>query len=229
MFISSCYGPTMSKREEVDRGRRGRGESAGLRMDDVVDTACQLLDADGWEKFSIRRVAVQLGVTPAALYQHVASKEQLLDLVADRYLDQLDLPDDRNGWEQALELFLHDLRNLVLRRPLVAHVMLHHQVEGRGSYRVANVVLGLLRDAGFDNATAVEVFTTTCTYTLGFALLEGTRRAAPVSGDDRARRLRTELSGEMPVLASTASEYAHWWSRQHFSSAIARMIRSYRP
>jgi AcrR family transcriptional regulator len=215
--------------EEIDQSKRGRGEAAGLCVDDVVDAACELLDRDGWDKFSIRRVAVSLGVTPAALYQHVPSKEQLLDLVADRYLDELTVPGSGGDWILALESLLHDLRRLVLRRPLVAHVMLHHQVEGQGSYRIANGVLGMLRDAGFDNSTAVELFTATCTYTLGFALHERTRRAAPLSADDRAQRLSTELAGELPALAAAAGEYAQWWSEAHFSSAVSRVVRSYHP
>lgn len=215
--------------EKAEGGRRGRGESVGLHVEAVVDAACDLLDHDGWEKFSLRRVAVVLGVTPAALYQHVASKEQLLDLVADRHLDELVLPAGPESWQRALESLLYDLRQLVLRRPLVAHVMLHHQVEGRGSYRIADAVLVLLREAGFDDETAVELFTTTCTYTLGFALHEGTRRAGPVTATERAQRLGVELAEDFPTLASSAGAYAQWWSEKHFSSALSRMLRSYQP
>jgi AcrR family transcriptional regulator len=198
-------------------------------MDSVVDAACELLDSHGWERFTFRRVAASLDVTPSALYQHVASKEQLLDLVADRYLAELIGPGPGESWGAAMESFAHELRQLVLRRPLVAHVMLHHQIEGHGSYAVADRVLRLLHEAGFDSSTAVELFTTTSVYTLGFALHEHVRRAAPTSAADRVRHLRTELADELPAVASAADEYARWWSEKHFSSAVARIIGSYRP
>src|SRR5262245_9087797 len=98
MFITTTV-------ENAGSPARGRGEPAGLTTDQVVDAAVDLLESDGLESFSLRGVARSLGVTPAALYQHVGSRERLLSLVVDRYVDGLKLPASDAGWRE----FTHQL------------------------------------------------------------------------------------------------------------------------
>jgi AcrR family transcriptional regulator len=195
----------------------------------IVDAACAELEAGGLNGFSIRRVAKRLGVTPGALYQHVSSKEGLLDRVADRYLGELALPAGGSDWRETVEGFVDDLRLLVLRRPLVAHVMLHHQVDGIGSYRIADAVLGVLRTAGFDDLTAVQLFTTISTYTLGFALHEVTRAPARPDAQARAAHLTDSFGETFPHLTAAADEYVRWSSEANFRAAVARLLDGYTP
>lgn len=55
-----------------------------MNRDDVVTTALEVLDSWGLEYTSMRRVAGALDVQPSALYHHVANKQTLLGLMADR-------------------------------------------------------------------------------------------------------------------------------------------------
>lgn len=79
-----------------------------LSRDQIVDAAYDTLRADGLPGVSMRRLAQTLGVRPGALYYHVASKQDLLALLAERILEGLTLAGA--GPERAA----HDLRDVLL-------------------------------------------------------------------------------------------------------------------
>lgn len=63
-------------------------------LDDVVSAALRVLDGFGLEFCSMRRVAAELGVQPSALYHHVADKQTLLALMADRIVAGVEVGED---------------------------------------------------------------------------------------------------------------------------------------
>ncbi|MGW0885194.1 TetR/AcrR family transcriptional regulator [Streptomyces sp. NPDC002671] len=63
----------------------------------ILTAARRLIDRDGWEKLTIRRLASELGIGATTLYHHIQNKEDLLVLLLNHYIDQLErpeLPDD---------------------------------------------------------------------------------------------------------------------------------------
>src|SRR5258708_32784016 len=64
--------------------KAGEAERARLSRSAVVDRALDLADSQGVEALTIRRLAMELGVTPMALYWHFRSKEELIAGLADR-------------------------------------------------------------------------------------------------------------------------------------------------
>lgn len=80
-------------RESDDTARRGRGRpSVGvLNRDRIVDAALAELRASGLRKLTMRAVAVRLGVTVAALYNHIPSRAGLLVAVQERFTAGLDV------------------------------------------------------------------------------------------------------------------------------------------
>jgi AcrR family transcriptional regulator len=69
-------------------GRRGRGTAVGLTRADVA-AAARVAEVHGFAGTSLRRVADELDVTTPALYNHVESKEALVDAVADAFVGRL--------------------------------------------------------------------------------------------------------------------------------------------
>ena len=79
---------------------------APLTRDAIVEAALALLDADGLEGVSMRRVAQRLGTGPASLYQHVGGKDELLELVLDRVSAEVEIPAPgvgADGWQEPLK------------------------------------------------------------------------------------------------------------------------------
>ena len=63
----------------------------------IVERAIALADAGGIEAVTIRRLARELGVTPMALYWYFRNKDELLDGMAARLLESVDLPVDASS------------------------------------------------------------------------------------------------------------------------------------
>jgi len=63
-----------------------------------VDHAIALVDEHGLEALSPRKLAVDQGVTPMALYWHAADKEALLDALGERLFSGVELPEPQAGW-----------------------------------------------------------------------------------------------------------------------------------
>ena len=89
----------------------------GLDRELVVGTAVRLLAADGLERFSMRRLAAELGVTAMSVYWYVDSKDDLLELALDAVQGELELPD--GDWRQQARRVAHEVRGLLLRHPWV--------------------------------------------------------------------------------------------------------------
>ena len=75
-------------------GPKGQtGTSRLLTKEGIVDAALVVLDRDALEGFSMRAVAVELGTGAGSLYWHVRGKEELLNLMVDRVIGELEVPD----------------------------------------------------------------------------------------------------------------------------------------
>ena len=64
-----------------------------LDRDRIVEVALRIIDEEGIDGLSMRRIAEELDTGPASLYAHVSGKEELLDLVLDRVIGEIELPE----------------------------------------------------------------------------------------------------------------------------------------
>jgi TetR/AcrR family tetracycline transcriptional repressor len=87
-----------------------------LDRNTVLQAALDVVDAEGVDALSMRRLAGDLGVTPMAIYNHVDGRAALLDGVAELVAREIDMPNRRWGWRRRL-------RGIVLatRRACLAH------------------------------------------------------------------------------------------------------------
>src|SRR3954449_4981099 len=82
--------------------RPARPARADLSRDVIVERALTVMDADGPDAVTIRRIAHELGVTPMALYWHVANKDELLAAMGDALLAGVTLPPPTGPWHVQL-------------------------------------------------------------------------------------------------------------------------------
>ena len=92
----------------------------------MVTAAIELADAHGLDAMSMRRVAEALGVTPMALYKHVAHRSQLVDEMLDQILEGIAAPETAAGWAESVRA-----RILAARRLLAAHPWAREAIESR--------------------------------------------------------------------------------------------------
>jgi len=140
----------------------------------VIDAALALGDKEGVEAVSLRRLARELGVTPMALYRYVDSKEGLLAAIADRAFEEFELPAEGEGdWREEIKALGRSFRQLLLTHPTVAELFSSKPAEiSQNGARVVEVVLGVLKRAGFRPQEAALIESECERFILGLVVLE---------------------------------------------------------
>src|SRR5882757_839415 len=189
-------------------GRR-RG---GVTVDDVVAAAIDIVDREGVDALTIRRVAEASGLSPMGLYRHVRDKDDLLDRVVDAVVGP-GLRDLRASgpWDQQVADLFRYLRRLLLDHPGVAVLCVLRPTPVVGVARFYARVLAALAEAGFTGTDAVHAFDTLLMFMFGSVLWEIPRatdvrvreRLIPIAiGDDAATQIierANELSQRDPT------------------------------
>ncbi|GAA2490776.1 TetR family transcriptional regulator [Winogradskya humida] len=111
-----------------------RGPRRGLSLDQVVDAAIAVADAEGLAVLSIRRVAQALDTSPMTLYTHVPGKAELLDLMIDSAYARM----PRTGtagrpWREKLTAVAADNRTLFRDHPWTIAVSTQRPALGPGA------------------------------------------------------------------------------------------------
>jgi len=83
----------------------------------ILDTALEILDRDGMDALSMRRIGAALGVEAMSLYNHVESKGQLLDGIHERILMSLEEPPTTRNWQTFARHQAHALHRALLAHP----------------------------------------------------------------------------------------------------------------
>jgi AcrR family transcriptional regulator len=205
--------------------RRTSAEGPALSAEAIVAVATRIGEQDGLESISMRRLADELSVSPMALYKHVANKHDLLDLIANRHLAELDLAEDEPAWEHRLSRIFRSFHELMVIHPVLAHVASSQSLEGPSARRMAEVVLAILRNNGFSDAEAVEVFSVLASYTVGLTLSRRARQATDEERSQRTQRLAGDL--EHPHLSAVAQHYVNWPEAPVFEHGLDILIDAY--
>jgi AcrR family transcriptional regulator len=156
-----------------------------LSREAIVQATLRVLDAEGFERLSMRRVAAELGTGAGALYWHVAGKEELLTLVIDQVASELELPEpEPERWQEQLKELARELRSLMKRHRDVARISLGRIPLGPNTVRVIEWQLGLMRAAGIPDRTAALTGDLAALYVGAFAYEESLGLQSP-DGRDR--------------------------------------------
>jgi AcrR family transcriptional regulator len=138
----------------------------------VIDAASRVADAAGLAGVSMRSVGRELGVEAMSLYHHVASKDALLDGLADWIFERIDTPAATGAWRCEMEARAHSARTVLAAHPWGLGLIESRRSPGPATLRHHDAVLGSLRAAGFPVALAAHAFSVLDAYVYGFVLTE---------------------------------------------------------
>ncbi len=157
--------------------RDGRVPLTRLR---IAKAALRVIDSEGLDALTMKRLGSELGVAAMSLYSHFSNKDELLDEVVDLLFRELELPDGegREWTDVALGLFSS------LRRHLLGHLDSVSLVASRRVWSVdalapTEMSLQNLREAGFDEWEAIDGHRLLLSFTLGYVLSEASARRVP--------------------------------------------------
>jgi AcrR family transcriptional regulator len=129
-----------------------------LNKDVLASTALAVLDGDGLDAVTMRRVGQELGVTPMALYRHFRDKEQILDAVAELLLAEVHLPQpDERPWEEQLKDLLLAFSASLRPHASAAGLVATRILASEPGLTLAERTLELLDQAGFEVEQAAEI------------------------------------------------------------------------
>ncbi|MER7762854.1 TetR/AcrR family transcriptional regulator [Streptomyces sp. NPDC097619] len=145
-----------------------------LSREGIVAAAGALVDAEGLEALSTRRLAAVLGVSGPSLYNHFRTKDEILEAVADAVSARVDLsmfePDDGRDWRTALEDWAHSYRAALADHPHIVPVLARGPGRRPAGLRVADAVFGGMTAAGWPPSQATRIGALMRYFVLGSAV-----------------------------------------------------------
>jgi AcrR family transcriptional regulator len=154
---------------------RRTGQPA-LSRERIVAEAIRLLDAEGVDALSMRTLGARLGAGATSLYRHVATKDELIELVVDAVYGEWEVPEvtRRAGWRAAAVETAYGLRATLLRHSWMASVLGQAGLAylGPNLMRVSERVLAVFQNGGFSPEEADRAMNTLVAYVLGIATSE---------------------------------------------------------
>ncbi|MFI6480728.1 TetR/AcrR family transcriptional regulator [Nonomuraea sp. NPDC050663] len=121
-----------------------------LTQDAIVGAGLRIVVEEGLDQVSMRAVAQALDTGPASLYAHVANKDELLELMLERVLGELELPElDASRWQEQIRQVMRESRRVMTKYSDIAKVALINIPTGPNGLRIAEFMFRLLLEAGF--------------------------------------------------------------------------------
>jgi AcrR family transcriptional regulator len=192
--------------------------SIPLTRERVLAAALRLVDAEGLDALTRRRLGRELGRDAMTLYRYAPDRAALLDGIVELVLDELVIPDDGPDWQTQLRRGAHNFRQLVLAHPHVVSLILTRPISTPlglrplGTLRPLEHLLERLTGAGFTPAVALHIHRLYVGFLYGHILTE--LQELVVNPDESEDLLRLGLHrlppGEFPLLRSLASELANY-------------------
>ncbi|MGC5310466.1 TetR/AcrR family transcriptional regulator [Micromonospora zamorensis] len=160
-----------------------RRRRAPLTLERILDAAVTLLDEHGIEGLTMRLLAQRLDVTATALYWHVTTKDDVLDLAVDRIFGDVPIPSVTDDWLEDTRVLARAWRGTMLRHPwapsLIGRPMLGPNVLARTEFLQSALVRGGC--SGLHLAVTTRVL---ANFVIGASLTEATWR---LTADPHAR------------------------------------------
>ena len=176
------------------------GGESPLSLERIVATAVELLDTDGLDGLTMRRLADRLGSGVMSLYWHVANKEEVFDLALDAVLGYQAAPEEAmpDDWRVDVVQVLEDWRSSMLRHPWSAS-LLPRRALGPSILSRLELLSKALTKAGVADADLNAAIWSLWNYVMGATI---TRASFDRSDDDRAAaQIRlTNLSEHYPTI-----------------------------
>ncbi|WP_237774437.1 TetR/AcrR family transcriptional regulator [Actinosynnema sp. ALI-1.44] len=202
-----------------------------LSRDKIVDTALGLLEKEGIDALSMRRVAQALNTGPASLYAHVRNRDELCELMFDRILGEIDFqPPDPGRWRAQLKQLCFDQVAAMVKYPGIASVVMNAMIPlGPNALRHGEAMLAILRSGGLSERQAAWAFDALGLYAKAYAAevaswRDGAEEELAERGRQMAEYMRSLPAGTFSNLMAIGPLFSAETARERFEFAIDTFI-----
>lgn len=146
----------------------------GLTPEKIRAEALKVIDAEGLDEFSTRKLGRALGCEAMAIYWYYPSKDALLDAVVDELMSGVGrvAASDTDDWVEALRRVAHAYRGLAHKHPRAFPLVASRRFSTEATYAFLESLFQLARERGIDDRTTARFFRAVSAYCSGIALNE---------------------------------------------------------
>jgi AcrR family transcriptional regulator len=211
--------------------RRGpsRGGKQPITVDAIIGAAFGIVQREGYEALTMRRVATELETGSSSLYAHVVNKEDLDELLIGRLCAEIELPSpDPAQWRQQIISVCAQLRDQYLRYPGISRAAFAAAPANLDTLRVSEGMLAILLAAGIAPQTAAWAIDSLTLYVNSYSLEVSMARDRSdeswvVSRDELLRRFAA-LPDTFPQTKRYARELTGGTVHDRFDFTLGLMI-----
>ncbi|WP_232667793.1 TetR/AcrR family transcriptional regulator C-terminal domain-containing protein [Pseudonocardia sp. TRM90224] len=201
--------------------RGGRGEPP-LTIDRIVEAAVALLDEDGIDRLTMRRLAERLGVVAPSLYWHVDTKDDVLDLAVDAIFTGQP-PAAAGTWRDDVTAVLTAWRAAMLRHPWATAVPARRRPTiGPNFLSWMEFLQARLAAAGFTGAGHAAATWALYNHVMGSAASEAALQISDAERRVGQEKLRADRD-RYPTLAANGYLYDDDWDGS-FTLGLAYLL-----
>jgi AcrR family transcriptional regulator len=192
---------------ETERVEPAKARREPLTRERVIEAALGVMDSEGLDAVTMRRIGRELGVEAMSLYNHVADKDDVLTGIVEHVMTEFDPPASRGDWREDARNAARAWRGILARHPNVMTVMAERRkpLTNPSSVRPMDAAIGVLREAGLDVLDAAQTFHAFGAYIMGFVMMEQGMMLGHGEGDEEHLQMHAEFAqmveaGELPYL-----------------------------
>ncbi|WP_405539437.1 TetR family transcriptional regulator [Streptomyces sp. NBC_00075] len=192
------------RRERARADRAAFPDGGSLSGAQVLDAALALIDREGMDALSMRKLADSLGVYPATIYWHVGNKNQLIAKVCQRVFDSIELAEVGDvPWTAWIRQLATSARTVMGRHPSLAAGFTSTIQVSASSLTLADRLMQVLEGAGFRGERLVMVYNTVLGTIFGWISAEFATELANSDSDwtaEYAAALNEASDEELPAI-----------------------------
>jgi AcrR family transcriptional regulator len=200
-----------------------------LTRERVIKAAMRVMDEEGLEAVSMRRVAREVGVEAMSLYHHVEDKEDLLDGICEHVMAEFDFPALGADWAENCRRGARAWRRLLQAHPAVMRLFAEQRgpVRTIDSMRPMEFALGILRGSGLSDRDTAQAFHAFGGYIQGFVMMELGSIAGGADEENVKMHaaLAASLPDEFPTLQAVSRYFAECDLDEQFEFGLDLLIR----
>ena len=194
-----------------------------LSEETILRGALRLVDAEGLDALTMRRLAAELGVATMSLYGHVPTKDDLLLGVVNMVTAEMQLPDPATPPWEALRIVTREFRRVALEHPNLVPLIVRQPPTGSEGLLTLEAALDAVRRAGLDPAMTAKAYRLTASFAIGFVSLECGGFFKPVDVAAGEQFAPIDVSA-VPRVAEVGPYLASWDADEEFERGMDVLI-----
>jgi AcrR family transcriptional regulator len=190
---------------------------ARFTTDEIAAAALRIVDESGVDALSMRSLAAALDTGPMTLYNYVADKEGLEELVVAAIVAEVRLPDPTDDWQQDAYAIANAMWQGVRAHPAAIPLVLTHRMSSATGFAAADALIAALNRAGLDDRDRLAAFHALLGFVTGGA-------QADLAGPLVATRIGAVAGSEYPHVAALSEVAVRTSAEEDFDRGLRMLL-----